>query len=253
MHIVKLHITGRNVGTEEFFEFADYYFSSLNNSKQIENKERQYEPIKDGLSVNLFCPEKDSYKSANSTKYANQWREKLETELGCKFEFKYIGPDPEYGEYSIPENSNFLILKTSEFSPLLDGDSYEAIPLYKIPFTCEGEYYLDINSWENNYIRVSGLWFNGVVCDNLMQNQLEQHDSDLNKEGIECAKKIETLAQLPTYYFLFNYRSEDQNGKLRKCPGCGGDWLIEGRTPDDLYGFKCDPCRFVSELSSNSE
>lgn len=254
MHIIKLLIRGSNVGTEEFFEFADNYFWSLYNCNQIVNEERQFETILDGLSVNLFCPERDSYKTENSAKYANQWREKLEIELGCIFEFKYIGIDPEYGEYSIPENSSFLILKVGEFSSVLDGDLLEPIPLYKIPSTYhDGEGYYNINSWEKNFIRVNGLWFNGLG-EGFMQNQLEQHDSELNKKGIECSKRIEELTNLPTYYFLFNYNEGgEENDKLKKCPGCGGEWLIEGKTYDDLYGFKCDPCRLICERSSNSE
>jgi predicted nucleic acid-binding Zn ribbon protein len=254
LHIIKLHITGNNVGSEEFFESAEFYFQSLYSTNQIVNEERQYESIQNGLSVNLFCPEKDSFKIENSAKYANQWRAKLETELECIFEFKYIGLDPEYEEYSIPESSSFYILKVGEFSPVLDGDTFETIPLYKIPFTYEKTSYYNINSWERNFIRVNGLWFNGTINESWMQDQLERHDSELNNQGFKCAKKIEELTKLPTYYYLFNYREGgEKKDKLTKCPGCGGDWLIEGKTPDDLYGFKCDPCRFVSELSSNSE
>jgi predicted nucleic acid-binding Zn ribbon protein len=253
MHIFKLHITGKNVGTEEFFEIADNYFYSLYSCNQVVNEERQFESIPDGLSVNLFCPEKDSFKIENSTKYAKEQRAKLESELQCRFEFKYLGIDPEYGEYSIPQSSNFLILKTGEFSPLIDGDTFETIPKYKIPFTHDGDNYYDINTWEKNYVRVSGLWFSGEVDESRMQDQLQEHDSDLNKQGIECSKKIEAITKLPTYYFLFNYRElSEKDDQLRKCPGCGGDWLIEGKTSDDFYGFKCDPCRLVSEISSNS-
>jgi predicted nucleic acid-binding Zn ribbon protein len=254
LYIFKLHITGKNVGTEEFFEISNYYFEVLYQSTQITNEEWQYEPIEGGLKVNLICPEADSFKTEKSVTHANRWRAKLETELGCKFEFKYIGLDPERGETLIPSNSRFLILKFGPFSPLLDGDTYKPVPLYKIPSTYhDGEGYNNINFWENNYQRVKGLWFNGCVDEKWMQDQLQEHDSDLNKQGIECSKKIEEVTQLPTYYFLFNYRElNEKDDKLRKCPGCGGDWLIEGKTSDDFYGFKCDPCRLISELSSNT-
>ena len=54
MYIVKLNIVGKQVQSEEFFELADYYFRSLYSTKQIINEEWQYEPIENGLSVNLF-------------------------------------------------------------------------------------------------------------------------------------------------------------------------------------------------------
>ncbi|MDW7690953.1 hypothetical protein R9C00_20645 [Flammeovirgaceae bacterium SG7u.111] len=91
MNIVKLTIKGEHVDSEEFFEFADYYFQSLHDSKQIINAEWQYEPIENGLSINLFCPEKDSYEEKKSTIYGNQWKQRIKEELKCRFEFNNIG------------------------------------------------------------------------------------------------------------------------------------------------------------------
>jgi len=251
MHIVKLIISGEQVGSEEFFEFADNYFQSLYGSKQIINEEWHYEPIDDGLSINLFCPEEDSYKERNSTIYANQWKKRIEEELHCIFKFNYIGLAPEFGETNIPEKRNFLILKAVPFSPLIEGKSLDQIPLYKIPFTYyDGECYNDINSWQNNYERIYGLWYNGAVGERWAQNQLQNHDSELSKQGIDCSKRIEEVTQIPTYYFLFNYRAWGQKkDKKRKCPSCGNDWLLEGSTSNDFYAFKCDDCRLISELS----
>lgn len=93
---------------------------------------------------------------------------------------------------------------------------------------------------------------NGVVGERWAQNQLQSHDSSLSIQGIKCCKRIEEVTGTPTYYFLFNYRAWGQKkDKLRKCPNCQEDWLIEGRTPKDTYAFKCDNCRLVSELSPN--
>jgi len=60
MHLIKINFTGKKVGSDKFFEFTDYYFQLL------------YEAINCGLNVNLFCPEKDSYKDINSTIYTKQ-------------------------------------------------------------------------------------------------------------------------------------------------------------------------------------
>jgi hypothetical protein len=127
MHIVKLNITGNQVGSEEFFEFAGYYFHSLYRSKQIINEEWQYEPIDGGLGLNLFCPEEDSWSENNSTIYAKKWKRKLEEELKCKFDFKHLGLDTEIGKTTIPQKINFFILKTARVSPLIEGDSMNQI------------------------------------------------------------------------------------------------------------------------------
>jgi len=62
------------------------------------------------------------------------------------------------------------------------------------------------------------------------------------------------LTGVPTYYFLFNYRTwTTKEDRERKCPITGNDWLIEGKTDDDFIAFKCDESRLVSELSTNTK
>lgn len=73
----------------------------------------------------------------------------------------------------------------------------------------------------------------------------------MNKDGQECAKEIEKETTIPTYYFLFNFRAwGEKKDRARKCPKCGGNWLLEA-THNHYIAFKCDPCRLVSQLSSN--
>lgn len=251
MHVIKLNITGEEVGSETFFEFAEYYFDSLYGTNQITNEERQYERIENGLSVRLICPEKESYLDNNTNFYALEWKKRIEEELECKFEFNYIGLDPEFEQTEIPEHREFLILKSGGFSPVIEGKSLNPIPLYQLPYTYQdGKCFSDINSWDNNYIRVRGLWFNGAVGERWAQNQLQNHNSELSKQGIKCCQKIEKVTGIPTYYFLFSYRAWGQKKEReRKCPNCGGDWLVENKTSDDFYAFQCHDCRLISELS----
>ncbi|WPP52416.1 DUF2310 family Zn-ribbon-containing protein [Catalinimonas niigatensis] len=251
MHIIKLNMRGPKVGTDEFFDYADYYLQSLYGSKQIINQEWQYESIHGGLSLNLFCPEEDAFEEKNATIYVKRARIRLEDELGCSLEFIYQEIDPELGESVIPQNSEFLILKTARVSPLIDGHSLGQIPLYKIPFTYK-ESYQNINSWEYAYEDVYGLWLIGSVGEKWAQQQMQNHDSGLSKHGIECCKQIEAVTDIPTYYFLFNYRAWGRNrDRERKCPSCSREWYMEGKTFNDFYAFKCDYCRLISELSSS--
>lgn len=253
MYIVKLNITGLKARTDEFFEFVGYYLDFLYESTQIINEEWQYETIENGVSLNLFCLEKDSYSAKNSTIYANSWKKRVEDEFECKFEFKDHGFDPELKGTPIPDKSKFYVLKFEGFSPLLDGESSEQIPLYKIPYTySDGACYNDINFWGNNYQRIEGLWFNGYVGEKWAQNQMQNHDSELSKQGMECCRKIEQVTGIPTYYHLFNYRAwGEKKDRGRKCPSYGGDWSSHGDNVTDLYFFKCDKCRLVSHLSLN--
>ncbi|NME70636.1 DUF2310 family Zn-ribbon-containing protein [Flammeovirga aprica] len=253
MHIIKLRITGAKVKGESFIDETSYYLSILFRSKQIINEEWQFEPISNGVQINLFCPEKDSYTSEYSTKYAIRQKQKIKNEFECNFDYKYVGLDPEFGELIIPEVSEFYILKFGRISPLVDGKSFEQIPLYKIPYTSEeSENYEDLTCWENKYEHIRGIWLYSYGNDRWSLQQLHNHNSELNIEGTNCCQTIEKLTKIPTYNFLFNYRAWGQKkDKERKCPNCGGDWFIEGSTFNDFYSFKCDNCRLISELSSN--
>ncbi|MBD0401028.1 DUF2310 family Zn-ribbon-containing protein [Flammeovirga sp. EKP202] len=44
-------------------------------------------------------------------------------------------------------------------------------------------------------------------------------------------------------FFLIIELGCKKKDKDRKCPNCGGDWLIKGLTFNDFCTFKCDDCR----------
>lgn len=252
MYAIKLIITGPEVGSEQFFEFTDLYLNCLYKSRQMINKEWQYEEVPNGLSIYLICPEKEAYREENTMIYGKQWKSRLETELKCHFQFKNLGIHPEYGETLLATNPTDLLLGSTLISPIRSLTTLDPLPLYKIPYTFNGDEYYDIYSWERNYDRVLGLWFSGLG-DRWTQRQLQDYGSGLNKQGLACARKIEEVTKIPTYYLLFNHRAwSEKKDKARKCPNCENEWRIEGKTAHDLYAFKCEPCRLLSELSSNS-
>ncbi len=250
MHIVKLSITSKKANGSYFIDQTEHYLSLLYRSKQIINEEWQSEPVSNGIQLNLFCPEKSSYSSDYSTKYAKKQKERIENEFGCIFDYKYIGIDPEFGEIIIPENSEFYVLNIGKISPLVDGESLKQIPLYKIPYT-DKECYWDLTKWESKYEHIKGIWFSGYGHDKWSLKQLQNHDSELNTEGTACCKTIEKITGKPAYNFLFNDRAWGRKkDRERKCPSCGGEWLIDGSTFNHYYAFKCDNCRLMSNLSS---
>lgn len=254
MNIIKLKISGNKITLDNnFFEQTGHYLNLLYRSRQIVNKEYQYEPVENGVQLNLYCPEKTSYQNKFSTKYAIAQKESIEKAYHSVFEFNYVGSDPECKETVIPETSEFYILRPAGISPLADGVSFDQIPLYKIPYTDE-KYacYSDIHHWESTYEHIEAVWYRGYGADKWTSKQLQNHNSELSIGGINCCKQIEKLTGIPTYYFLFNDRAWGRiKDKKRKCPGCQGEWFIEGSTFNHYYAFKCDNCRLVSQLSSN--
>ncbi len=252
MFIYKLKITGNPKLPAQFFEDMDLYLNLLNRGKQVINEEWQYEPIENGIQLNLYCPEKDSLNDKYLSGYGRDLKKKIEDNFKVLFKPEYAGIDPEIPSTPIPSESKFYILGGGEWSPLLDGETLESVPIYRIPFiNYDTESYDDFYFWERNYKNIEDTWLIGGVGENQAKNQLRNFYSELNRQGMTIRKKIEELTSIPTYYFLFNYRAWGKiKDKKRKCPGCGADWLIEGKTINDFYAFKCDRCRLVSGLSS---
>jgi predicted nucleic acid-binding Zn ribbon protein len=80
-------------------------------------------------------------------------------------------------------------------------------------------------------------------------NQLEKIDSSLNKRGLEICKKISNLSKKPVYYFLYKNSGIDKRNELeRKCPLCGGNWLLKSEL-HNLFMFKCDKCFIISNIA----
>ncbi|GAL86279.1 hypothetical protein Cpin_4668 [Sporocytophaga myxococcoides] len=261
MHIVKLKIHGGKIADKEFleeyfnrhnfFEQMGNYLGGLFRNSQIINLEWQYESIEDGFELNLFCPEKDSYKDKYSTKVTKIYKNRLIDYFNCSFEFVYIGLDPEFEETLIYEKPKFLILKSNRISPIHDGDSMDQIPLYKLPYTCNGESFSDIVMWNRDFDHIEGLWYSDYGGEVWTSEQLSNPNSELNKKGRDCCANLEKITGVPTYYYLF-YGAQISGTEdliMRTCPDCKGDWIIEEHSDFRLYDCKCDKCRLVSTMT----
>jgi len=127
------------------------------------------------------------------------------------------------------------------FSPIVCGDCFKMIPLYKLSHVelskaCQPEI-----GWQADYELIDKLWFYSSF-DRFTYRQMSDPKSQLSKAGREICVAYEKALDKPFYYFLFHY---SDSGRLRKkCPDCGGDWMLEEDI--DTLSFKCDKCRLVS-------
>ncbi len=117
MFIYKLKITGNTKLPDHFFEDMDLYLNLLNRGKQVINEEWQYEPIKNGIQLNLYCPEKDSLNDKYLSAYGRDLKKKIENDFNVLFKPEYAGIDPEIPSTPIPSVSNFYILGSRDWSP----------------------------------------------------------------------------------------------------------------------------------------
>ncbi len=239
----------------EIAELLEDLLSALHDARQILGWEDcMFVHADNTLRVSVTCPQADSLNPKNSTVYGKSWLERIESVLQAPVQFIPTGNDLRYEPYIEQEKPSFYILCYGDYSPLVNGDTRQPIPLYKIPFTYhDNACYNDIRFWERNYERIYGLWFNGAVGEQFARRQMQDADSALSKQGRAAGQRIEEVSGVPTFYFLFNYRRRSRKQDREwKCPDCGKEWWLEGRVPGDFIAFRCEGCRLVSSFTINS-
>ncbi|MCF1426402.1 MAG: Zn-ribbon-containing protein [Shewanella sp.] len=202
--------------------------------------------------VRLLTPEKESlHYSFNSPWVKAALQELTEAKILAPRE-KLVGQDIN-SEASATEFADWQILYTSYVhmcSPLRSGDNLLPIPLYRIPATFNGDH--------KRVIRWQSEW---QACDELQMaaatqaefaalEEISSAGSDLFRRGWDLRGRIEFLTQTPTYYYLYRVGGEDKQAEQnRPCPRCGShDWKLQ-KPLLEMFHFRCEPCRIVSNLS----
>lgn len=256
MYLQKIIVSPVETDKEEkTLDLLHNYLGSLRQGGHI--FERVYPIIREtnALTAFVLTPETNSLEPVHENKYTKKGREQIENFVGNKLVYNTLGVDPqaEYA-YCDCETQDFLILCTTYVkigSPLRCGDCFGQIPLYKLKKD-DGESHYKVLSWETNYKACDDLQMNCTVGERFCLNQMSDLDSQLTQEGLERCEELAEIAQKPVYYYLFNYRKiSEKKDKTRKCPQCGGDWLLV-ESMHRIFDFKCDTCRLLSSLTYNS-
>ena len=202
--------------------------------------------------VRLLTPEKTSLQH----KFNSPWVKKALAELtDAKLlapREKLIGQDIN-SEVSNLDTPSWQVLYTSYVhmcSPVRSGDNLLPIPLYRLPATFNGDH--------KRVIRWQSEW---QACDELQMaaatqaefaalKELSEPSSDLFRRGWDLRGRIEYLTKIPTYYYLYRVGGQSLASELtRPCPRCGNpDWKLDEPLLD-LFQFRCEPCRIVSNIS----
>lgn len=199
------------------------------------------------FQARLSIPEQESLLPQWNNEWVNEALLQAE-EAGVKFVyFELVGRD-----YCAEETSStpapFQILYTTHLetcSPIYNGQTCSPIPLYKVIQTPELSE--QIIKWQENWQACDQLQMNGSVLELRALDQISSVDSELAKEGRMIAELIEQESQIPTYYYLYRLGQNPTIEYYRKCPSCKGKWKLPKAI--DIFYFKCDNCRLVSNLS----
>ncbi|MCE2569994.1 Zn-ribbon-containing protein [Motilimonas eburnea] len=133
-------------------------------------------------------------------------------------------------------------------SPLRSGDDLSPIPLYRIPSIANGSQKQAIK-WQEDWEACDQLQMNGSILEHGALAEISEVDSRLFRRGYDLTKRIEYLTKTPTYYYLYRVGGSSLAQELaRPCPLCQQPWQL-AQPALDIFDFKCDSCRLVSNLS----
>lgn len=228
------------------------YLSACRMNGQITGKEWTIVYKNKSYIVNLMVPEKNSLSPKNENKYVKNFKKNLIQKGISKPKIISSGKDVESSFTGVLEESDYLILFTNYLSlesPLRSGNTFDPIPLYKIPKTYDNEYY-DIICWQSDYQYCDGLQMGCKTGERFGTRELTDFKSSLSKRGLEICKNISKLVNKPCYYYLYKGNGRTAKSEAeRVCPICGNKkWKLK-ETHHSLIDFKCDKCKVVSNVA----
>lgn len=207
----------------------------------------------DGIfRVRAVCPEQESLHSQFNSENVNAHIKRLNNACLLAPKIKLLGRD--INSEAAAENlaPSWQVIYTTfvhTCSPLRCGETLMPIPLYRIGPTSNGDHKA-ILKWQTEWqacdeIQMAG----GCKAEHATLHEIRDVDSDLFRRGWDLRGRIEFLTKIPTYYYQYRVGGDSLAAELeRKCPKCNGDWRLD-EPLHNLFHYKCDECRIVSNLS----
>lgn len=202
------------------------------------------------FQVSLLMPRQDSLAKKYNSEEVNKELANAE-DYGVKLEgFEVVGRDYRADTTSKREEAKFLILYTTYLdscSPIFNIHNFLPLPLYEIT-NSDQKMAQRILKWQEDWQACDQLQMNGSTLEKVALNQISEVKSDLSEQGRALCREIEGTTQMPTYYYLYRLGKDKEVEHNRKCPSCNGDWKLD-EPMHDIFYFKCDQCRLISNLS----
>jgi len=159
----------------------------------------------------------------------------------------------------------FTHFKTED-SPVVCGDCFLSVPLYRLPteparkyiFDCSGARiahwkgpshdFSTLIAWQEDYGLCDSLYMRSGVGERFGLNQTTALSSSVTKDGRYAAESLEWRLKKRVYYFLNHNSGTSLARELkRRCPSCGGRWRLK-EPLFDRFDFRCVRCRLVSNV-----
>ena len=202
--------------------------------------------------VRVVCPEQDSLHPDYHSDFVKVCLDRLSEASLLTPKARLLGRDLNSEQAAEDTMPSWQVLYTTYVhtcSPLRSGDTLLPIPLYRNSATLNGDHKALIK-WQTEWQACDEIQMAGACrAEHAALHEICDVDSVLFKRGWDLRGRIEHLTKIPTYYYQYRVGGKNlETEKQRKCPKCGGDWLLA--EPElDIFHFKCDECRIVSNIS----
>ncbi len=201
--------------------------------------------------IRVNCPEQESLAPQFNNASVTQAIESAQ-KCGLIFDsFQILAEDLNSDTTTTNSMPNWQVLYTTYLqscSPLHSGDDLAPIPLYR-QLQAQPHLAQDVIKWQENWQAYDQLQMNAAALEQQAVQQLSEPNSSLSKHGRYLARAIEMQTGIPTYYYLYRTGGESlSTEQKRRCPSCGQAWALAAPLFEVFY-FKCDDCRLVSNLS----
>jgi len=202
--------------------------------------------------VRLLTPEKSSLAKRFNSPWVNVALTELTDAKILAPREKYIGQDIN-SEATSTDTPSWQLVYTSYVhmcSPVRSGDTLQPIPLYRLPATFNGDHKRIIR-WQTEWQACDELQMAAATqAEFAALEELTSTKSDLFRRGWDLRGRIEFLTKIPTYYYLYRVGGDNlASEQTRACPRCGNkDWRLKEPLLD-MFHFRCDDCRIVSNIS----
>lgn len=202
----------------------------------------------------VSCPEATSLQSRHATRYVREAISKVESHGLLKPTHRVLGRGLESPVTDSCRRPKWYILMTNYLSiesPLVCGEHYLPVPLYRVPATDKADPndYGDIRCWQKEWKCCDQLQMACGPAERWATRQIADPRSALSETGRTICSEIEGLSGVPTYYYL--YRGSGRSAaaeRKRLCPLCGRRWLL-AEPLHRVIDFKCDNCRLLSSIA----
>lgn len=208
--------------------------------------------LKDGHFVTqALCPTDDALQYTNNNKAVNNAISALNKSGLLQPKIDILGQEIHSDMSDHDHTPSWQVLYTSYVqtcSPLRCGEHFAPIPLFRQPALANGCYKQLIN-WQQDWQACDQLQMNGRSAEFSALTEIGDFDSSLALRGRTIATTIEENSGVATYYYLYRVGGESlKSEQQRRCPQCDGDWALD-EAIHQVFDFKCDDCRLVSNLS----